>query len=102
MRKRQKLFSLAGVVCLVLAVGLVWTLVGASSAVIMRVFLRYAALTCFVGSVIGIACAIVFLDNVISIAQIFGIILIACGIASAIGFSHIAKKIQRISIANPK
>jgi TRAP-type C4-dicarboxylate transport system substrate-binding protein len=32
MRKRQKLFLLAGVMCLVLAVGLVWTLVGTSKA----------------------------------------------------------------------
>jgi len=41
--------------------------IGASRFGIMRVFLRYAVLTGFVGAVVGIACALIFLDNVNSL-----------------------------------
>ena len=54
------------------------------------------------GSPITTLLNFVFLDKIISPAQIFGIVLIVCGIASAIGFSELVKKAQRISIANPR
>ncbi len=54
------------------------------------------------GSPITTLLNLIFLKNIINPSQIFGIILIVCGIASAIGFSELAKKTQRISIANPR
>ncbi|MBU2597137.1 MAG: FtsX-like permease family protein, partial [Planctomycetes bacterium] len=41
--------------------------VGASGFGIMRVFLRYAVLTGIVGAIVGIACALIFLDNINSL-----------------------------------
>jgi len=41
--------------------------IGASGFGITRVFLRYAVLTGLVGAVVGIACALIFLDNVNSL-----------------------------------